>query len=374
MSNHMQGSSYYKHLMASASAMALACAGTMNAAYAGDLPLSIEFGGQYETSPNNPDPFAPPFTTLTPTPSPYSPVSPLGAQRQPDYSLSSDGKISFQPDGSDWIFSAAVRFGRSSVGRHLHKQSAIPPVLYFHPGQYKTPSVYVFADTKAKLSESHLLIDFQAGKDVGIGLFGGKSDSTIAFGIRFAQLHGKSKVDLHARPNIDIHMKTFSGLYIPFKYFHDDQAAGHIGRSFEGVGPSISWNGSTPIAGNTDSMEINVDWGINGALLFGRQKAKGHHSSTSYLMDQKYAHYSHPYVTVYKRAADINRARFVVVPDVGGVAGLSFRSGPAKVSFGYRADFFLGAVDGGWDKQHSVDRNFRGPFASITIGVLPSGL
>ncbi|HVP85004.1 MAG TPA: hypothetical protein VMS78_09800 [Rhizomicrobium sp.] len=41
----------------------------------------------------------------------------------------------------------------------------------------------------------------------------------------------------------------------------------------------------------------------------------------------------------------------------------------AKVSLGYRADFFFGAMDGGIDTRESYNRNFYGPYASISIGL-----
>jgi hypothetical protein len=59
----------------------------------------------------------------------------------------------------------------------------------------------------------------------------------------------------------------------------------------------------------------------------------------------------------------------VTVPNIGGFAGLSFRYNVAKISFGYRADFFFGAMDGGIDTRKNYDRNFYGPFASVSIGL-----
>jgi len=58
-----------------------------------------------------------------------------------------------------------------------------------------------------------------------------------------------------------------------------------------------------------------------------------------------------------------------VVPNLGGFAGLSFKYPNAKVSVGYRADFFFGAMDGGIDAHKSYDRDFYGPFATVSIGL-----
>ncbi len=63
------------------------------------------------------------------------------------------------------------------------------------------------------------------------------------------------------------------------------------------------------------------------------------------------------------------RDRTVVVPDVGGFAGFSWRLPNGKVSLGYRADFFFGAIDGGIDTSQKEMRGFYGPFASVSLGL-----
>ncbi len=92
-------------------------------------------------------------------------------------------------------------------------------------------------------------------------------------------------------------------------------------------------------------------------------------------MDARY--YNGKYQTVPPYGADPicfhatphDRSRTVIVPNVGGFLGVSFRYPNAKVSLGYRADFFFGAMDTGIDARHTVDRNFYGPFATISIGL-----
>ena len=68
--------------------------------------------------------------------------------------------------------------------------------------------------------------------------------------------------------------------YVAWRYapihFHDYAVVASSQRSFRGFGPSIAWNASAPFAGNSDRREISLDWGANAAVLFGRQKAKGH--------------------------------------------------------------------------------------------------
>ena len=59
----------------------------------------------------------------------------------------------------------------------------------------------------------------------------------------------------------------------------------------------------------------------------------------------------------------------MTIPNVGGFAGVSFRYANAKVSFGYRGDFFFNAMDTGWDTRKSSTVGFYGPFATISIGL-----
>ncbi len=56
------------------------------------------------------------------------------------------------------------------------------------------------------------------------------------------------------------------------------------------------------------------------------------------------------------------------MPNVGGFAGLSYNFPNAKVSIGYRGDFFFGAIDGGLDTTQKETRGFYGPFATISVG------
>ena len=66
----------------------------------------------------------------------------------------------------------------------------------------------------------------------------------------------------------------------------------------------------------------------------------------------------------------INReSRRVVVPNLGRFAALSYRFTNAKISAGYLADFFFGAMDGGLDTHRSVTTAFHGPFAKISVGL-----
>ena len=79
--------------------------------------------------------------------------------------------------------------------------------------------------------------------------------------------------------------------------------------------------------------------------------------------------YANRYVVSHYSANPPARSRFVTVPNLGGFAGLTFRVENFKMSAGYRADFFFGAMDGGIDTTQKENCGFFGPFASVSIGL-----
>ena len=207
-----------------------------------------------------------------------------------------------------------------------------------------------------------------------MGVFGTGGSSVVNLGVRFAQFSAKSDIAMKSNPDWHFSNKYYAGFKIPkYQPYHSNAASLRATRSFRGVGPSLSWNASAPFAGNPKDGELSVDWGLNAALLFGRQRAKIHHQTTgSYHPKGKYTTAPHAiYNVTYHGPAtpDHTRSRNVTVPNVGGTLGLSYRMEDFKVSLGYRADMFFGAVDGGIDTAKKENRGFYGPFASISFGL-----
>jgi len=279
------------------------------------------------------------------------------------------GSITFQPEGSDWSISAAIKYGKAKHGpRFAHDQS-----YKTYPrsgGAYHALTTYAFTSLHSVEETKHLILDFQAGKDVGLGLFGGHASSTVKIGARYAQFRERADGLMSAATNIP---HKYRGLY--GGYFFNDEM--HAERSFTGIGPSIAWNGSAPIAGSLDDG-LAIDWGIDAAMLFGRQKTK---VQTHSKIDQFSGYRIVPtpsgalnYTPIVIHKSDTPhtyiRDKRVTVPNLGAFAGFSYRlGGEAKISLGYKADFFFGAIDGGIATAKKESRGFYGPFASITIGV-----
>ena len=236
----------------------------------------------------------------------------------------------------------------------------------------------------AKQSESHAIVDFQAGKDLGIGLFGRSSSSSLNIGVRFAQFTSKSRINLRENPDWQFRKEitgfhtaynTYSGGFFSFgrtaesvrQAYHSFAGNFRADRSFTGLGPSIAWNSSVSLMGNSQTAELAFDFGANAALLFGRQKARTHHQTSGHY----YAgYYGAPHLLVYNHDFPSRASsRSVVVPNVGAFLGFSVNYPSAKVSFGYKADFFFGAMDGGIDVRRTEDVGFHGPYASVSIGL-----
>ncbi len=215
----------------------------------------IELGGQLEGIDNSQKSFSPPFMALI---TQANLLQTLNVEKPAAYAIGGEGKISFQPLESDWVFSAAVRFGRSNATRARHQQTAnaeIPvnvPIPTLGVGKYATyyPDQHVrLADAVEQENESHDVLDFQAGKDVGFGIFGARGSSLLSVGIRFAQFTSRTSIKLHAEPDVQYPTKPITTIpdWRAFKYtpihFHDFAAMLSNQRSFHGAGPSGDWSG-----------------------------------------------------------------------------------------------------------------------------------
>lgn len=375
-STNMARNNYRRKLLTTVSAVALMTtvysAGNADAAGsdADRSPLWIELGWHFEDMHGLGDAFAPPFESVIRD---NGFTSPALAESVLAYSYGGDGKITFQPDGSDWVFSASVRFGRAHGRKKTHEQHYLPP-YQFTSGILVTRTLLTpeYADTRASNSESHVILDFQAGKEVGLGMLGSGNESELALGVRVVDLHSTEASTLHALPHITIKPFTYAP-YIynaPAKYFNNYNVSFQGDRRFKGVGPSIAWSGSTAIAGEPDSGELTLDWGANAAVLFGKQKTSSHHETKTHYFDQKY-YFNYGKLNSHQTASDHARERFVIAPNVGGSLGISYRIQDFKVSLGYRGDFFFNAIDGGVDTRKSITRGFQGPYASISFGMSP---
>jgi hypothetical protein len=365
--------SFRRQLLATVSAIALigVASGEVRAADDdGDQPsLWIELGGQLSHMNEGQEAFAPVFPHSPPRPSIFEPSQKF--ERLPLYSIDETGKITFEPAGSDLVLSASVRYGRSGSDKHVRQQTY--PVTIHWPAPHSTiafkPTAARFADTAVQNDETHLLLDFQVGKDVGLGMFGRNGSSIFSAGVRFAQFSTRSNIALKSDPDWRFVNKYSTAIGTVPKYQPYHSNAGNLiaTRSFHGIGPSLSWSASAPLVGSVRDGELSFDWNINAAVLFGRQKANTQH----YTIERyKSGHnFDHGAITYHNTPPARSRARTITVPNVGAFAGASWRIENFKISAGYRADLFFSAMDGGIDTRKSENVGFYGPFASVSVGL-----
>lgn len=347
-------------LLATVSALTLLTSAAASADDASRPTVWIELGGQLERVSGQSALFEPSFIAAHAGEPGLAHTTPLDAQALPRYAKGLEGKITFQPAGSDWTLSAGLLYGRSNGDKRVQYQTPgkpLPGGFFAGLPAYDPAKNVAFTDTRGNDRESHLILDFKAGKDVGLGA------ANLSFGVRFAQFTSQKSVQMRVRP--DVQFTQIIGLYLP--YMSTFAANGESTRSFTGIGPSISLDGSSKLAGD-DRKSLTFDWGASGAVLFGRQKASVTHQTSKIIWDggnflyhTNYV-YDHPYAPPAR-----NHSR--VVPNLGAFAGLSVRYSNAKISLGYRADFFFGAMDTGIDARKTSNVTFHGPFATMSIGL-----
>jgi iron complex outermembrane receptor protein len=343
----------------------------------GRPPLWIELGGNFDQLTDGSQLFTPSFLPKIPG----NLGSPVPVEKPLGLGLDWETKITYEPDDTDWVVMASIRYGRVSKNEHVHNQTK--PIGTGKYEQYNFPARY--QDTEAQNSEMHEILDFMVGKNVGLGMLNPPGASTISAGVRYAEFSSRTNIAIGADPDsVDIPTA------VPRYHFHKFDGTFDATRNFRGLGPEIAADSSSPFAGNAQEGQFTFDWGANGAVLFGRKTALGTHSTAGGYYCQNghggfagqtgcpaQTHYHLPYlyngghvnISHYQRTKPFNRSRMVVVPNIGAFAGISYRLPNAKLSFGYRADEFFGAMDGGIDTYKSYDRGFFGPFASISIGL-----
>jgi len=310
-----------------------------NADDASRPPIWIELDGQFAQQKNDQDVFLPSFLPVSPFPA----ASQIGIEKAPPTIWNKGAEITFQPGGSDWVLSLGIRYGKSARDEGINLLTAHAGIGYGDPYD-------AFQIVKAPSSENHTIVDFQVGKDVGLGRF---VSSVVGAGVRIAQFNSRSHVDIKSQP-------TNCNAYCPYNKFY---ASFDASRRFTGIGPSLSWHASTNIAGNPSDGGISLDWGVNGAVLFGRQRMAAQEQTS-----ENHFNYFHR-VPVYHTSTSVARSKNVTVPNLSGFAAVSWRYAAAKVTLGYRADYFFGVLDGGIDTAKKEDRAFYGPYASISIGI-----
>jgi hypothetical protein len=179
----------YRLLLSVSSAAALAFAGEAQARDDARPTVWIELGGAFDQINRDSVEWVPPNLT-----DPISNPSPEPFGKTPAIGYDANAAIEVRPHGSDWIFDASVRYGRAQRGpKHFHDQTYKTKSSY---GKYSL-TTYAFLNATAKSRSTHAIVDFNVGRDVGLGSSSG-GRSTIHFGVRMAQLNERAEASLTA--------------------------------------------------------------------------------------------------------------------------------------------------------------------------------
>src|SRR6185312_11432157 len=208
----------YRHLLCSASILTLLALAPRVQAGEADAPtVWIELGGQLARVDGISAPFIAPFADKAAGSPIFEPVSFLDAQRMPRFSYEGEGGLTLAPRDSGWVFSLGARYGRSNGGRDFQQQTAGQMVGIYGPYPDRASYVRTFFGAQYNSTESHTVLDFQAGRDVGLGM--SDVSSILGAGVRFAQFTSKAALGIHARPDLQYHKTYPFPVLAPQKYF-----------------------------------------------------------------------------------------------------------------------------------------------------------
>ena len=79
---------------------------------------------------------------------------PVDVERPPRFAIGENAKLTFEPAGTDWVFSAVCRYGRSSDNKIAHQQMTLYPTIDFG-FVVDVPFKDNYATTKVKHGEKH---------------------------------------------------------------------------------------------------------------------------------------------------------------------------------------------------------------------------
>jgi hypothetical protein len=235
-----------------------------------------------------------------------------------------DGRGDLALQSGNWYLTLSADFARTGGSKASINENRYASRLY--------TSTQFHRDGVAKHTESHTVVDFTLGKDVGLGMFGLDGSSIISLGVRYAHFVARTRAHMHYFTYGVYH--TASGSIPRFDY--SSAFDRQIDRQFVGWGPVITWKGKAPVA-----PDFGFSWGLTAAAVAGGR---------SFEVDGLKI-----------------RHREVISPQVGGYVGLDWRmpDSPLDLMLGYRGDAYFNIIDEGFTVGKYGDRISHGPFVQI---------
>jgi len=331
----------------------------------GPYPLTIEIGGQVQRQDA-------PYGTIAPSflGSFSDALQPTGVQNQDlDWGDGREVKIAYMPSGSPWRVSVGFRSGRTNgTNKMLATEigsigciqlattcaAANNPKYYFHGTNYD--------DMTVVNHEEHTLADFAVGHDIGLGA---GMKSSLSAGLRYAQFKSGTHMTMFGVPNWYIPPE-----YAFFKYSTRTNYSSDLrsDRQFKGAGPTLTWEASHHLLGNSQAGYANLDWSVTGGVLFGKQKTRIHGQETATDFSGKYYGGLSPVGSPTVTPVEMERSKSVTAPVLDLSLGLSYEIQRVKVGAGYRWERYYNVLDAGYAERKEYDRTIDGPYFKIAVG------
>ena len=136
----------------------------------------------------------------------------------------------------------------------------------------------------------------------------------------------------------------------------------------------ISWQAAFPLHDWDSRGRLDIDWSIEGGVLFGDRKAaiSGREIQQDYLTTvtqlSGFSTTPLPHNTVQTTINVAERTEEATVPSLGASLGLSYTVDRMEIGAGYRWERHYDVTDGGFGEQKAYDRTTDGPYFKIAVG------
>jgi outer membrane receptor protein involved in Fe transport len=336
--------------------------------------LTVELGGQIQRQDAPYQSLAPDFANAF-----SQAIDPRAAQqRDLDWGDGRDVTLMYRPAGSPWTVSAGLRHGRTNSGiTRLHREEASGPKacsfpiagigsLFCDPNSskyspYNFRAAMDWSDASAVNREEHTLVDFEVGRDLGVGAFNVKS--SLALGLRYAQFRSSTDATMYGIPDWEHLPDGWANIPVASHYYGASLAAA---RKFKGAGPTLSWDASKRLLGDELTGHVDLDWSATGGVLFGKQwSAVGGFEQRGEFLG---TYNTRPRPAVAKVPFSFDRSGSATVPLLDLAVGVSYEVQRFKLSTGYRWERYFNVLDAGYAEREDYDRTIDGPYFKIAVG------
>jgi hypothetical protein len=223
-----------------------------------------------------------------------------------------------------WHFSGQFRYGSAQKTRQFSAASA---------GTVSGSPFKSSASGNANIKEDHWLVDFNVGRDFGLG-----NDAQWTFGVRVADLRSRLNVNGNFAVTVPGSTTTHGAFNAQAK------------SEFLGAGPRLGVVGSTPLGG-----AWSFDWLGGAAVLFGERKLERSAAATT--------------ATGSVIGLSFNNSDNAAVFNLDAQAGLSYWVTPmTKVTASYRFDGYWNAIKtfNSSGSLENADRFYNGPMLRLS--------